>query len=30
MKRYGNLWPEIISFTNLLRAAKKAQKGKRF
>ena len=30
MKRYGNLWPEIISFDNLWLAAKKAQKGKRF
>lgn len=30
MKRYGNLWPEISSFDNLLIAARKAQKGKRF
>ncbi|WP_017305776.1 RNA-directed DNA polymerase [Spirulina subsalsa] len=30
MKRYGNLWPEISSFENLLIAARKAQKGKRF
>ena len=30
MKRYGNLWPEIIDFENLLIAARKAQKGKRF
>jgi hypothetical protein len=30
MKRYGNLWPQIISFANLLLAAEKACKGKRF
>jgi retron-type reverse transcriptase len=30
MKRYGNLWPRIIDFENLLLAARKAQKGKRF
>jgi RNA-directed DNA polymerase len=30
MKRYGNLFPEIITFENLLKAAKKAQKGKQF
>ncbi|MEG4347954.1 RNA-directed DNA polymerase [Microcoleus sp. A003_D6] len=30
MKRYDNLWSEIISFENLLVAARKAQKGKRF
>ena len=30
MKRYGNLWPKIIAFENLLEAARKAQKGKRF
>ncbi|GAB4351487.1 MAG: hypothetical protein Fur0042_19790 [Cyanophyceae cyanobacterium] len=30
MKRYGNLWPHIIDFENLLSAARKAQKGKRF
>jgi retron-type reverse transcriptase len=30
MKRSGNLWPEIIAFENLLKAARKAQKGKRF
>jgi hypothetical protein len=29
MKRRGNLWPELISFANLLRAARKAQRGKR-
>lgn len=30
MKRYGNLWPAIVEFSNLLLAARKAQKGKRF
>ena len=30
MKRYGNLYSQIISFENLLLAAKKAQKGKRY
>lgn len=30
MKRYGNLWSDVIAFDNLLLAAKKAQKGKRF
>jgi hypothetical protein len=30
MKRYGNLWEEITDFSNLLLAAKQAQKGKRF
>ncbi len=30
MKRYGNLWHSIISFENLLLAARKAQRGKRF
>jgi retron-type reverse transcriptase len=30
MKRCGNLWPQVISFGNLLRAAEKARKGKRF
>lgn len=30
MKRYGNLWQQIVSFKNILLAAKKAQKGKRF
>jgi len=29
-KTYKNLWSEIITFENLLLAAKKAQKGKRF
>ncbi len=30
MKRFGKLWHQIIDFENLLLAAKKAQKGKRF
>lgn len=30
MKRYGNLYPDIIAFANLVLAADKAQKGKRF
>ncbi len=30
MKRFGNLYPKIISFENLFLAAKKAKKGKRF
>ena len=30
MKRHGNLWPAIADFENLLRAARQAQKGKRF
>jgi retron-type reverse transcriptase len=30
MKRYGSLWPKITAFANLLDAARKAQKGKRF
>lgn len=30
IKRYGNLYSQIISFENLLLAAKKAQKGKRY
>lgn len=30
MKRYGNIWSEIIDFSNLLAAARQAQKGKRF
>jgi retron-type reverse transcriptase len=29
MKRYGHLWPELISFANLHRAALKACRGKR-
>jgi RNA-directed DNA polymerase len=30
VKRYGNLWPQITSFENLLLSARKAQRGKRF
>jgi len=30
MKRYGNLYPQIIEFENILLAAHKAQTGKRF
>lgn len=30
MKRHGNLYPQILELENLLVAAKKAQKGKRF
>ncbi len=30
MKRYGNLWHEVIAFGNLLQAARRAQRGKRF
>ena len=30
MKRYGNLYGEITSFENLLSAAKRAQRGKRY
>jgi retron-type reverse transcriptase len=30
MKRAGNLWPQLISFSNLLYAARKAERGKRF
>jgi len=30
MKRYGNIFDEVCSFENMLKAAKKAQKGKRF
>jgi RNA-directed DNA polymerase len=29
MKRHNHLWPKIVSFENLLLAAKKAQRGKR-
>lgn len=29
VKRYGNLWPHIIDFENVLLAARKAQRGKR-
>jgi retron-type reverse transcriptase len=30
MKRYGNLWPQITAFENLLNATRQAQKGKRY
>ncbi len=30
MKRYGNLYPQIVEFENILASAKKAQRGKRF
>ncbi len=30
MKRHGNIYPQIIDFENILLAARKAQKGKRF
>src|SRR5262249_61189274 len=30
MKRHGNLWPQVIAFEALLRAAEQACKGKRF
>lgn len=30
MKRHGNLWDQLISFENLLDAATKARRGKRF
>lgn len=30
MKRYGNLWPQIITFENLYNAHRKAQRGKRY
>jgi retron-type reverse transcriptase len=30
MKREGNLFPQLVSFGNLLQAAKQAQRGKRF
>lgn len=30
MKRYGNLYPQILEFANLWMAAKKAERGKRF
>jgi hypothetical protein len=29
MKRYGNLYPQIINFENILLASRQAQKGKR-
>jgi retron-type reverse transcriptase len=30
MKRYGNLWADVVDFQNLLAAARQAQRGKRF
>ena len=30
MKRYGNLYPQIIAFENLLAASRQAQRGKRY
>jgi RNA-directed DNA polymerase len=30
MKRYGNLWSQVVDFENLLLAARQAQQGKRF
>jgi RNA-directed DNA polymerase len=30
VRRFGNLWQQVIGFENLLLAAKKAQRGKRF
>lgn len=30
MQRYGQLWPQVVAFDNLLLAARKAQRGKRF
>ncbi|MGA7933011.1 MAG: RNA-directed DNA polymerase [Kovacikia sp.] len=30
MKRYGNLWSDVIAFPNLLQAHRQAQKGKRY
>lgn len=30
MRRYGNLWPQVIAFDNLHQASRQAQKGKRF
>ncbi|NJR68640.1 MAG: RNA-directed DNA polymerase [Synechococcales cyanobacterium CRU_2_2] len=30
MKRHGNLWPQVTDFSNLLLAARRAQRGKRF
>ncbi len=30
MKRYGDLWHQVIDFENLLKAARQAQRGKRF
>ncbi len=30
MKRYGNLWSQVIDFENIMQAARQAQRGKRF
>ncbi|MEP0921231.1 RNA-directed DNA polymerase [Leptolyngbya sp. ST-U4] len=30
MKRYGNLWSQVVSFENLLQASRQAQRGKRY
>jgi hypothetical protein len=30
MKRYGSLWSQVTDFENLFRAARQAQRGKRF
>ena len=30
MKRYSNLYPQIVDFENILLVARKAHKGKRF
>ena len=30
MKRYGQLWPQVVAFENLLQAAKQAQRAKRY
>ena len=30
MKRYGNLWSQVVAFENLLQAARQARCGKRY
>ncbi|WNZ49187.1 RNA-directed DNA polymerase [Leptolyngbya boryana CZ1] len=30
MKRYGNLWADVVAFENLLQASRQAQQGKRY
>jgi len=30
VKRYGNLWGDVVAFDNLLQASRQAQRGKRF
>lgn len=30
MRRAGGLWPQVVAFENLLRAARQAQAGKRW